>query len=518
MSRAEWAAVEDDERELLEDNNLLERRPSRKSVSRRPDERTALLDGPEDDGPEVDAKWDEAVVAGRIQTTWKREVAVLSRYSRSLIVTFVLQYSLTMASIFTVGHIGKVELGAVSLATMTANITGFSVYQGLATSLDTLCAQAYGSGRKSLVGLQLQRMVYFLWLVTIPIGAIWLSGTWILKAIVPETRTAELAGLYLKIILLGAPGYAAFESGKRFVQAQGKFEATLYVLLFCAPFNAFLNWFLVWHMELGFIGAPIAVAITDTLLPLCLLLYVYTQPDTRACWPGFTRRALHNWGPMIRLALPGLVMVLAEFLAFEILTLAASWLSSTHLAAQSVLSTLTALTFQIPFPMSIAASTRIANLIGATLGSAAKTAAGVALCAAVFVGLFNAVLLSALRNYVPRLFTEDEGVIALVAAVLPLCAAFQLFDALTANCNGILRGLGRQEVGGYVNLFAYYVIAMPLSFYTAFGAPQWGLYGLWAGPALALGIVAAIEGVFIYRLSWEGAVEDARKRNAEDHR
>lgn len=80
---------------------------------------------------------------------------------------------------------------------------------------------------------------------------------------------------------------------------------------------------------------------------------------------------------MIKLALPGLLMVEAEYLAFEVLTLAASYFSVTHLAAQSILSTLTALTFQIPFSISVAASTRIANLIGATLSDAAKTSARV---------------------------------------------------------------------------------------------------------------------------------------------
>lgn len=110
---------------------------------------------------EIDKQWEEAVLRGDIQTTWRRETKVLARYSSPLVLTFVLQYSLNVASIFTVGHIGKVELGAVSLASVTANITGYAVYQGLATSLDTLCAQAYGSGHKKLVGLQTQRMVDF---------------------------------------------------------------------------------------------------------------------------------------------------------------------------------------------------------------------------------------------------------------------------------------------------------------------------------------------------------------------
>lgn len=427
-------------------------------------ERTALLGdrpygGEAETAADVDAKWEQAVLEGKIQTTWQREAKVLAKYSRSLIVTFILQYSLTMASIFTIGHIGKVELGAVSLATMTANITGYAVYQGLATSLDTLCAQAYGSGRKKLVGLQLQRMVYFLLVITIPIGVIWLSAEPILAAIVPEKETARLAGIYLKVLLVGAPGYAAFESGKRFVQAQGLFSANLYVLLICAPINAFMNWLFVWKLKWGFVGAPIAVAITDNLLPLMLFLYVVFV-DGKQCWGGFEKRALKNWVPMIKLAVPGLIMVLAEFLAFEILTLGASYLGTTYLAAQSVLGTLTALTFQIPFPVSIAASTRIANLIGATLAGPARVAAKVALVAAVIIGCFNVTLLSSLRNYIPRLFTNDEDVIELVAQVLPLCAAFQLFDSLATNCSGILRGLGRQEIGGYVNLFAYYVVSL----------------------------------------------------------
>ncbi len=107
--------------------------------------------------------------------------------------------------------------------------------------------------------------------------------------------------------------------------------------------------------------------------------------------------------------------------------------------------------------------------------------------AAAIVGLFNVVLLSSLRSYIPQLFTDDQGVIDLVASVLPLCAAFQLFDALAANCNGLLRGLGRQEIGGWANLFCYYVVAMPISFGTAFGL-GWKLEGLWTGVALALGL------------------------------
>ena len=190
---------------------------------------------------------------------------------------------------------------------------------------------------------------------------------------------------------------------------------------------------------------------------------------------------------MIRLALPGLLMVEAECLAFEILTLASSYFGTSHLAAQSIVANLTALTWQIPFPISIAASTRIANFIGATLADSARLSARVAIVAAAAVGILNAILLSSLRTRLPYLFTSEPEVISLVAKTLPLCATFQLFDALAATCNGVMRGIGRQNVGGWVQLFCYYVVAMPISMGTAFGL-HWELFGLWAGVATALGL------------------------------
>lgn len=256
LSQWEREQAIEEERHLLSDNHVISegnkhRRwaQPRKGTSARqvidserqdtaPTESTSLLD-PSPDGPEralddeeIDRKWEEAVVAGRIHTTWGREAMVIGKYAAPLMVTFVLQYSLTVSSIFTLGHLGKNELGAVSLASMTASITGYAVYQGLATSLDTLCAQAFGSGKKKLVGLQMQKMVYFLWTVTVPIALCWFFADRILMKIVPEKEVAYLAGLYLKVVVLGAPGYALFESGKRFVQAQGLFSASLYVCSF----------------------------------------------------------------------------------------------------------------------------------------------------------------------------------------------------------------------------------------------------------------------------------------------
>lgn len=86
-----------------------------------PTEASPLLNGGQrspsedsEDSQDLDAQWTEAVRSGRIRTTWQRETKTIVSYSLPLIVTFGLQYSINVASIFAVGRIGKMELGAVS--------------------------------------------------------------------------------------------------------------------------------------------------------------------------------------------------------------------------------------------------------------------------------------------------------------------------------------------------------------------------------------------------------------------
>ncbi|KAF2864984.1 mate-domain-containing protein [Massariosphaeria phaeospora] len=449
-----------------------------------------------------------------LHTTASKEAKLLLQSSIPLVITYLLQYSFSLTTLFVVGHIGTNELGAVSLATMTANITGFAIYEGLATSLDTLCAQAYGSGRKELVGLHLQRMVVLMLLTTVPIGAAWLCSGWILAALVPEKDLAFMAGRYLRILLAGAPGYAVFEAGKRFTQAQGLFNASLFVLVLSTPLNVLLNYLFVFTFHWGLPGAALATVISNTLLPVFLWLYVYfIAPWSLQCWPGLSlRAACSHWGPMVRLAIPGIIMAESEWLAFDILTFSASYLSTAHLAAQSVVLSIGVAMYHIPFSVSVAVSTRLGNFIGAGALAPARVATRTYVAVFLAIGLLDATILTTMRHILPRAFSADPAVISIAASVMPVLAVFQLCDATTALANAVLRGLGRQAIGGYVNVGVYYGIALPVGLALCFGAPGLKLVGLWTGCAVGSFLITVVEGGYCWGARWEKAVEDAKGR------
>ena len=91
----------------------------------------------------------------------------------------------------------------------------------------------------------------------------------------------------------------------------------------------------------------------------------------------------------------------------------------------------------------------------------------------------------AFRFSIPLVFTTDTDVAALVASALPLLGLVTFLDGFGIAANGLLRGIGKQVIGGPTNIFSYYAIALPISLGLGFGL-QWKVEGLWIGCAAGL--------------------------------
>ncbi|KAJ1908596.1 ethionine resistance protein, partial [Coemansia sp. S100] len=89
-----------------------------------------------------------------------------------------------------------------------------------------------------------------------------------------------------------------------------------------------------------------------------------------------------------------------------------------------------------------------------------------------------------------KLYSSDPEVIATVALIMPICALFQLADSMNGVSGGVLRSLGRQAVGAWINFPSYYLIGFPLGLYLTYGPPGTGVAGLWIGLCVAVVLTA----------------------------
>lgn len=446
----------------------------------------------------------------------RREISVLLSFSLPIWLTHLLELSLNVVSVFSLGHLGTNELAAASLSSMTANVTGFSILAGFISALDSILPGAYTSQPK-MVGLYTQRMLVVVCYLLVPICAIWLASEYILLRLGQEPIVASLAALYLRTLVIGLPGYAGFEVCRRYLQAQGLMQAPTLVLFIVSPINALLNWLFVWgpeNVRFGFVGAPMASVISMWLMFILGAMQCYIAP--RIAWDGWSTRAFTGLKPILQLGTAGTFAMCAEWWSWEIVGLVTSKLGTITLAAQSVLLVCSSISYQMPYAISVAAAVRVGNLLGASQAKHANISSNMSMLLSLCAGAVNSTIFMVIRNQLGTFFSNDPEVIALVTAVVPVMAAFQIMDGVCGVAAGILRGTGRQSAGAIINLTGYYAVGIPIGLFLTFGPPRMGLSGLWIGLTIALTYAAVFSALIIKRTDWEGEVRKTLMMMGQD--
>lgn len=181
------------------------------------------------------------------QHVWP-EMCTLAKFTVPICATHLLELSLSVVSVLSLGHLGTVELASASLAGITANVTGFSVISGLVSALDTLLPASY-TRQPHLMGLWTQRVGLMVFAVLPLIFVLWLNAERGLILLGQDPDIAYNARQFLMVLSFGLPGVAIFELCRRFLQAQGMMHAPTVVLIIVSPLNAVANFFLVWGPE-----------------------------------------------------------------------------------------------------------------------------------------------------------------------------------------------------------------------------------------------------------------------------
>lgn len=134
----------------------------------------------------------------------------------------------------------------------------------------------------------------------------------------------------------------------------------------------------------------------------------------------------------------------------------AAQLGKRALGAHVIMLSLCAFTFlSLPFGVSIAASVRVGQALGAGKAHQAKTSARLALLlGAGFMTVTGLAMLLA-RNHVGRIFTSDEDVLEVVAEIAPIAALFQVVDGIQGCGQGIMRYVSRRTMVAHSSRMAY---------------------------------------------------------------
>jgi len=408
----------------------------------------------------------------------------------------------TQLGVMLIGFVDTVMVGRVSVeaigAIALANVWIFGTLMfasGVLMGLDPIVAQAHGAGDGARAGRALQTGLVLAGLLSLPVAMLWLGTERFLLLTGQEPELARMAHAYTLVQIPGIPFFLVYSALRQYLQGREHMRAALWVIVAANLFNALFAWALIFgHLgfpALGVVGAGFAATLTRVVSCLGLVAWTRAFALHEDAWVPWSRDSL-RWQRVARVAalgFPVAIQVSLEIWAFSGAALIAGRLGAVSLAAHTIALNMAALSFMLPLGIAQGAATRVGNLIGAREPDAAQRAAWVSIGMGAGVMTLSASLFVAFRTGLPRLYTPDADVILACAAILPIAAAFQIFDGTQAVGCGILRGMGRTRPAMVFNLVSYWILALPIGGWLALRR-GWGLAGVWWGLALGLGLVA----------------------------
>lgn len=274
-----------------------------------------------------------------------------------------------VVSVLFLGRLGSLELAGGALSIGFTNITGYSVLVGLASGLEPVCSQAFGSKNWELLSLSLQRMVLILLVATLPISLLWLNLERIMLFMGQDSGITRMAAVYCFYSLPDLLTNTLLQPLRVFLRSQKVTTPMMYCSFVAVVFHVPLNYLFVVVMGLGVPGVAVASVMTNMNMVVLMAGYVgvWRRKEMVLRWGwgggggGVGDFGGVGMGQLMKLAVPSCLMICLEWWWYEIVTVMAGYLENPTLAvaATGILIQTTSMMYTVPMALAGCVSARV---------------------------------------------------------------------------------------------------------------------------------------------------------------
>ncbi|KAG7943441.1 hypothetical protein I3843_15G038800 [Carya illinoinensis] len=392
-----------------------------------------------DDGSKVAFEDDEESkeLATRIWIETKKLWKVVGPAICSRLSTLV-SYSMNVITQAFVGHLGEVELAAISIANTVIAGFNYGLLLGMGSALETLCGQAFGAKRYHMLGIYTQRSWIVLFLCCFPLLPVYIFTTPILKLLGQSDDVAQSTGVVACWLIPMHFSFAFVFPLQRFLQCQRKNIVTAWVSLAALLVNVLTSWLLIYVFDFGLVGAALSLDIAWWILVFGLYGYTVLCGGCPLTWSGFSMEAFSGLWEFLKLSAASGVMLCLENWYYRILILMTGYLQNSTLAvdALSICMTINALEMRVPLAFFSGTGVRVANELGAGNGKAAKFATIALVTQSSIIGVFFCALTMIFHDKITYIFSSNTDVVQevdklslLLAVTIPLNSVQPILSA-----------------------------------------------------------------------------------------
>ncbi len=403
-----------------------------------------------------------------------------------------------LVSLVDTAFVGR--LGALPLAALGVNVALFSlaffIFNFLAYGTTPMIGRALGQGDRAQAGrLVIQALYLALLLGTLSLITLQLLAGPLLTVMGASAELLSESLVYLRIRALAAPAVLLITAAHGIYRGFQDTRTPFVISLWLNLLNIVLDALLIFGLGWGLAGAAWATAAAQYFGALAFLYLIFKRQG-QTFELVLLRPSLAELLPFLRIGGHLFMRTTSLILTFTLATAVATRTGTLEVAAHQVASQLWLFMALVMDALAIAGQSLIARYLGEGKTAEARALANRLLIMALYLGAALMFGFSVLRPILPRLFTDDPALIAMILSVFPFVILMQPLNALVFTWDGIF--IGAED-------FAFLAWAMVISAVTASSVLllvlplDWGLTGVWWGLVV---LVAVRLLTLAYRYWW----------------
>ncbi|TYH47682.1 hypothetical protein ES332_D10G015200v1 [Gossypium tomentosum] len=441
------------------------------------------------------------------------ELRLLFHLAGPAVFVYLINNFMSLSTRIYCGHLGNLELAAASLGNNGIQLLAYGLMLGMGSAVETLCGQAYGAHRYSMLGVYLQRSTIVLTLTGIPLVLVYVFSKPIMILLGESTAVASGTAVFVYGLIPQIFAYAFNFPIQKFLQSQSIVNPSAYISATTLVVHLVLSWLAVYKLGLGLIGASMVLSLSWWIIVVAQIVYILRSEKCKLTWDGLSLQAFYGLWDFFKFSVGSAVMLCLEIWYLQILVLVAGLLENPEvtLDSLSVCMGISSLLMMVSIGFNAAASVRVSNELGAGNPKSAAFTVKIVTLVSLTIAVAEAVVVLALRHVISYVFTEGETVAEAVSELCPFLAVTLILNGVQPVLSGVAVGCGWQTFVAYVNVGCYYVVGIPLGCLLGF-KDHLGAKGIWSGMIGGTLMQTLILLWVTFRTDWNKEVETAKKR------
>ena len=409
-------------------------------------------------------------------------------FAMPLLFSGVIQMLYNTADMIIIGHfVGTKGLAAVSVGGDVMHFLAFAA-MGFANAGQVIISQYLGAGMRERAGKLIGTLFTFLLSAALVLGILtiifrepvlrWVNA--------PEGETWDFAMSYVVVCMSGMLFIYGYNIVSAILRGMGDSKHPLIFVAVAATLNVILDLLFVVVFGWKVFGVAMATVLSQASSFILSIIFLYRHRvdfgfDFKLSSFKIDMQVL---APLLKLGLPMLLQSAAISFSMLYVNRYINGYGEVAAAMNGIGNKVGMIVNIINFSFAAAASPMIGQAIGAEYYSRVPRVVGVSLAINSAISILMAVILVLFPQMVFGIFTEDEKVMDLAIAYIPVALVLLAGSALRPPLGALINGVGNFKLNFLVGILDGVVLriglSMVLGIYCGFG-----IFGFWYGHAIA---------------------------------